>query len=138
MKILEWRICEKTMEKEFVANQIFNAALDVHRYLGPGLLESVYVYCLLEELKMRGLKVQTGIKLPLFYKNQNTGKEYIIDILVEDEIIIEVKSCEGLIHPVHEAQLLSYLRLSNKKLGFLINFNVPLIKNGFKRKVNNY
>jgi GxxExxY protein len=131
----------KNMEKEkyeYLANQVFNSALEVHKLLQPGLLESVYVYCLVEELKIRGIRVATNVKVPLYYKNRDTGKDFYIDILVEDEIVIEVKSCEGGIHPLHEAQILSYLKLANKKLGFLINFNVLLIKDGFRRKVNNY
>ncbi len=83
-------------------------------------------------------EVQYQFKTPLFYKGHYTGKEFFIDILVENEIVIEVKSCEEGMRPVHQAQLLSYLKLADKRLGFLINFNVTLIKDGFKRLVNNY
>lgn len=83
----------------------------------------------------RGLVVQKSVIVPLHYKSKPLNKDYIIDILVEDEIILELKSVEGLLK-VHEAQLISYLKLSNKRLGFLINFNVPLLKDGFKRFVN--
>jgi GxxExxY protein len=122
---------------EYLANQIFQAALEVHRNLGPGLLESVYEYALVKELEIRNIFVQYQVKVPLFYKGYETGKDFFIDILVENEIIIEVKSVEEM-HPVHQAQLLSYLKLADKRLGFLINFNVTLIKDGLKRMVNNY
>ncbi len=123
---------------EFLANQIFLGALEVHRNLGPGLLESVYVFSLIKELQLRNLPVEGNVKTPLFYKGIATGKEFFIDILVESEVIIEVKASEGGLHPVHKAQLLSYMKLANKKMGFLINFNVVLIKEGFKRLVNGY
>ena len=122
---------------EYLANQIFQAALEVHKNLGPGLLESVYEYALVKELQLRNIGVLYQVKVPLYYKGFDTGKEFFIDILVENEIVIEVKSVDSL-HPVHQAQLLSYLKLSDKKMGFLINFNVALIKDGFKRMVNNY
>jgi len=122
---------------EYFAKQIFQAALEVHKILGPGLLESVYVYALLKELQLRNIFAEYSVKVPLIYKGSDTNKEFFIDILVENEIIIEVKAVE-LLNPVHQAQLLSYLKLSEKKLGFLINFNVALIKDGFKRMVNNY
>ncbi len=122
---------------EYLANQIFSACLEVHKHLGPGLLESVYEYALLKEFEMRNIFVQRQVKVPLFYKGTNTGKEFFIDILVESEIILELKALEGIL-PVHEAQLISYLKLADKKMGFLINFNVPLLKNGFRRFVNNY
>jgi len=98
-------------------------------------LESVYVFALLKEFEIRNIQAVAKIGLPLIYKGFDTGKYYEIDLLIEDEIVIEVKSVDAL-HPVHEAQLLSYLKLTDKRLGFLINFNVTLIKGGFKRKVN--
>ena len=123
---------------EQLATQIFHASLEVHKTLGPGLLESVYEFALIKELQLRDIQIQYQVKTPLFYKGHSTGKEFFVDILVENEIVIEVKSCEEGLRPVHQAQLLSYLKLSNKRLGFLINFNVVLIKGGFKRLVNNY
>jgi GxxExxY protein len=123
---------------EYIATQVFQASLEVHKILGPGLLESVYEFALVKELQLRDIFVQYQVKTPLFYKGHDTNKEFFIDILVENEIVIEVKSCEDGIRPVHQAQLLSYLKLSDKRLGFLINFNVTLIKDGFKRLVNNY
>jgi GxxExxY protein len=128
------------MEKErfeYLATQVFKAALEVHKTLGPGLLESVYEFSLIKELQIRGINFQSQTRVPLFYKGYETSKEFFIDILIEDEIIVELKAAEA-IAPVHQAQLLSYLKLANKKMGFLINFNVPLLKDGFKRMVNNY
>ena len=123
---------------EYLATQIFPASLEVHRTLGPGLLESVYEYSLVKELQLRNIEVLYQVKVPLIYKGYDTGKEFFLDILVEKEIVIEVKSCEEGMRAVHQAQLLSYLKLSDKRLGFLINFNVALLKDGFKRMVNNY
>jgi GxxExxY protein len=113
------------------------ASLEVHKELGPGLLESVYEYVLLVEFNIRNIFVQRQVLVPLFYKRLPTGKEFFIDMLIENEIIIELKAIEGIL-PVHEAQIFSYLKLADKRMGFLINFNVPLIKNGFRRFVNNY
>ena len=112
---------------EHIAKQIVNSAYEVHRELGPGLLESVYEVCLYDELKNNNLYVEKQVKLPVMYKGKPMNKEFIIDLLVEKTVIIELKSCEVLL-PVHEVQLLTYLRLSNIHLGFLINFNVSLIK----------
>ena len=92
----------------------------------------------MKEFQLRNINVQKGVKVPLFYKGFDLGKDLFIDILVENEIILELKACDPGMHPIHQAQLLTYLRLSDKKLGFLINFNVVLLKNGFKRLVNNY
>lgn len=103
--------------------------------MGPGLLEAVYHHCMLSELRSRGIRVDTLVTVPLYYDGKLLDKEYIIDLLVEEEIILELKSVEGLL-PVHEAQLISYLRLADRRLGFLINFNVPLLKDGFRRFVN--
>jgi GxxExxY protein len=115
---------------------ILKASISVHKEMGPGLLESVYQYCLLKELDERGLHIKTLLQVPLNYKGHLLNKDYFIDILVEDEIILELKAVEGIL-PVHEAQLLSYLKLANKRLGLLINFNVVLLKDGFRRMVNN-
>lgn len=116
---------------------ILDSALRVHREIGPGLLESVYQECLILELRNRGIKVEREVQVRLQYLNTPIDKEYRIDLLVEDEVILELKSVEAILK-VHEAQVVSYLRLSKKRLGFLINFNVPLIKDGFKRFVNNF
>jgi GxxExxY protein len=120
-----------------LANQIVDACFHVHKELGPGLLESAYQYALLKELELRGILAQYQVQVKLFYKGYDTGKYYAIDILVENEIVIEIK-CADIIHPVYTAQIISYLKLSQKKLGFLVNFHVPLIKDGIKRFVNNF
>lgn len=116
---------------------ILDAAITVHREIGPGLLESIYQECLVLELRKRGIKVEREVYVQLHYQNEPIDKEYRIDVLVENEIIVELKSVEAILK-VHEAQVVSYLRLSNKRLGLLINFNVPLLKQGFKRFVNNF
>jgi GxxExxY protein len=109
----------------------------VHRNLGPGLLESVYEVCLCKELNLRDINLQRQISLPVEYKNEKLDADFRIDVLVENEIIIELKAVEFLL-PVHEAQLLTYLKLADRRLGFLINFNVPKLVDGFKRRVNNF
>jgi GxxExxY protein len=124
-------------EIEKIGKQIVDAAFEVHSELGPGLLESVYEICLVEELKERGLTVERQVKLPVVYKDKILQKDFIIDILVEKCIIIELKAVEMLL-PVHEVQTLTYMKLADMKLGYLINFNVPLIKQGIKRKINGY
>ncbi len=114
---------------------VLDAAMTVHREMGPGLLESVYHHCMLYELRSRDVSIQSNVSVPLVYKNNNLEKEYVVDLQVENEIQIELKAVETIL-PVHQAQLLSYLRLTNKRLGLLINFNVPLLKHGFHRIVN--
>ena len=116
---------------------ILDACIEVHREMGPGLLESVYEQCLMKELELRKIKAQNQVTIPLFYKGFELSKEFKIDVLVENEIVVEIKSVEVML-PVFEAQIISYLKLTNKKLGFLVNFNVPLLKNGFRRFVNNF
>ena len=126
----------KTREElDHLTGAILDASISVHREMGPGLLESVYHTCLEEELYQRNIAVQSMVPIPLIYKGKILDKDYVIDLLIEEEIIIELKSVEGIL-PVHKAQLISYLKLANKKLGLLINFNTPLLKNGFHRFVN--
>jgi GxxExxY protein len=122
---------------EEIGRKVVQASYEVHKELGPGLLESVYEICLVEELQSLNLKVERQVKLPVNFKGKVLDKEFIIDLLVEDSIIIELKAVEVLL-PVHEVQLVTYMKLADIRLGFLINFNVPLIKQGIKRKVNNY
>ncbi len=124
-------------EIEKVGKQIVDAAFEVHSELGPGLLESVYEICLVEELQRRGLLVERQVKLPVIYKGKELQKDFFIDILVEKEIVVELKAVEVLL-PVHEVQTLTYMKLADMRLGYLINFNVPLIKQGIKRKINGY
>jgi GxxExxY protein len=122
---------------ESIAKFVVNASYRVHKELGPGLLESVYGFCLAEELKLNDINAEQEVVLPLYYRGNRLFKDFRIDILVENVIIIEIKAVEILL-PVHTAQLISYLKLSNKRLGFLINFNVPVFKEGIHRYVNNY
>lgn len=112
-----------------------NSTVAVHRALGPGLLESAYEACLAYELRARDLFVETQVALPVTYREQRLDIGYRIDILVEQSLVLEIKAVETLA-PIHRAQLLSYLKLSDKRLGLLINFNVPLIKSGIVRMVN--
>lgn len=125
------------MEIEAVAKEIVDAAVKVHRALGPGLLESAYQACLTHELRHRGLEVSTELLLPVIYETEKIDAGYRIDMLVENCIIIENKAVDQLL-PVHEAQLITYLKLSDVRMGFLLNWNVRLIKNGIKRMVNQY
>ncbi len=118
-----------------VSGVIVNAAMKVHTVLGPGLLESAYQVCLAQELRNRGLRVETQVGLPVIYEGEKLDLGYRIDLLVENLVIIEIKSVDA-IHPVHEAQLLSYLRLSGKNVGLLINFHVARLKDGITRMVD--
>ncbi len=115
-----------------LTGKIIGAAIEVHRALGPGLLESAYEACLTYELRLRGLKVESQKPLPLIYKNVMLECGYRLDIVVENQVIIEIKTVNS-IAPIHEAQLLSYLKLSNCKIGLLINFNVIVLIDGIRR-----
>lgn len=117
--------------------RILDACIEVHKYLGPGLLESVYVFALLKELELREILAEPYVKIPLYYKGHDTGKFYEADILIEKEIVFEAKAVE-IMHAVYEAQIISYLKLTDKKLGYLVNFNVVRLKDGFRRFVNNF
>ena len=123
--------------RDIITGEILDACIEVHKNLGPGLLESTYEICLLKEFELRGIKAINQIKLPIEYKGFALDQDYRIDILVEDEFILELKSVETLL-PIHKAQLITYLKLADKRLGFLINFNVPLLKNGFQRVIQGY
>lgn len=118
-----------------LTEKVIAAAIDVHRELGPGLLESVYQHCLCEELRIRGISFVPQAKLPIIYKENLLEKTFIIDILVEDKLVVELKAVE-IILPVHEVQLVTYLKLSGHKLGLLINFNEPILKQGIRRRIN--
>ena len=126
---------ERLEQLNKISEAIIGAAIEVHKFLGPGLLESVYEICLVEEMEQRGLKVQRQVKLPLYYKGQLTDKYFIIDLLAEKEIVLELKSVNWMPH-VYEHQLMTYLKLTNKNLGLLINFNVPRLIDGIKRRLN--
>ena len=118
-----------------VTSGIIGAAIDVHRALGPGLLESAYEACLAYELIQREMKVEQQKPLPLIYRDVQLDCGYRIDLLVDDAVIVEIKSVDSLA-PIHQAQLLSYLKLSGCEVGLLINFNVKLLKQGIARMVN--
>lgn len=123
------------MDVNQVSGAIVNAAMKVHSALGPGLLESAYEACLLHELRHLGLKVEAQRSLPVAYDGIKIDVGYRVDLLVEDAVIVELKAVDTLL-PIHQAQLLSYLKLSGKRVGLLINFNVRHLKNGLKRMVN--
>ena len=130
------RIDQRPKSLNAISGEIVDAAMKVHSALGPRLLESAYLACLAHELRSRSLAVEVQKPLPVSYEGLRIEVGYRIDLLVEDAIIVELKVASKL-HPVHEAQLLSYLRLSNRKLGLLINFHVTQLKDGIKRIVNN-
>ncbi|MCJ7542085.1 MAG: GxxExxY protein [Desulfobacterales bacterium] len=121
---------------ESTARQIVHSAIKVHKALGPGLLESVYQKCLAYELEKAGFRVACEIPLPVKYEDVVIEAGFRIDMLVNDFVIVENKAVENIL-PIHEAQLLTYLKLSNLNLGFLLNWNVTLMKDGIKRMVNN-
>ena len=117
-----------------LSDQIIGAAIEVHRELGPGLLESAYQACLVHELSLRGICFVSQLELPLSYKGVQLDVGYRLDLLVEDKIIVELKAVER-VTPIHEAQLLTYLRLLKKPVGLLLNFSVPVLKDGIIRRV---
>jgi GxxExxY protein len=120
--------------EQALTREIISAAIEVHRALGPGLLESAYQACLCHELQLRNLDIVQQVDLPVTYKGVKLNCGYRIDLIVSDRVIVELKSVQEIL-PVHEAQLLTYLRLAKKRVGLLINFNVAVLKNGIKRRV---
>jgi GxxExxY protein len=128
------RVLDK-VEINILSGKILDAAIEVHRTLGPGLLESVYEECLYYELRTKEINVERQCPISIVYKGQKLNKEFIIDLFAENEIIIELKTVDKLL-PINEAQLLTYLKLAGKKLGLLINFNDTLLKDGYKRLLN--
>jgi len=120
-----------------ITESIISAAIAVHRELGPGLLESAYEACLVYELIQHGLSVERRKSVPVTYRGVKIDCGYRIDLLVEDKVVVELKAVERL-EPIHEAQLLSYLKLSGYQIGLLINFNVRMLKQGIRRLVNNF
>ncbi len=125
------------MELNQISGKIIECSIKVHRALGPGMLESAYEACLLYELHKAGFKAEKQVTLPIIYDGVKIDAGYRIDLMVENEVIVELKAVDKL-HPVHKAQLLSYLKLSDKRLGLLINFNVKLLMDGVQRVVNNF
>ena len=117
---------------EALVLKVIEAAIRVHKQLGPGLLESVYVKCLVRALRKMGLKVKTEVTLPVKYDDLTIDEGYRLDLLVEDELIVECKAVEEL-HPVHKVQFLTYMKLAGKRLALLLNFNLPLMKGGIHR-----
>jgi GxxExxY protein len=126
---------EPAPELERVMREIVDSAISVHRALGPGLLESVYERCLAYELKIRGLAVAQQVPAPIRYKDLVVEAGLRMDMLVSDGIIVEIKAVERLL-PLHEAQLLTYLKVTRKQIGLLINFNTPPLRDGLRRLIN--
>ena len=120
-----------------ITGKAIGAAIEVHRHLGPGLLEKAYRDCLSEELRIRGIRHYKELKIKVDYKGYVLEKGYSIDILVENSVVLELKAVDVLA-PIHEAQLITYLRMGGWKVGLLINFNVEVLKNGIRRKVLNF
>ncbi|MEE8387793.1 MAG: GxxExxY protein [Acidiferrobacterales bacterium] len=125
------------MELNDITESIIGAAIDVHKEIGPGLLESIYQKCLVHELKLRGLNIETEVSIPIQYKDLELKDACRADMLVENKVIVELKAVDNM-HSVYTAQLLSYLKMSSLSLGLLINFNVSRLAEGVKRVVNNY
>ena len=123
------------MDINDLTRKVIGAAIEVHKSLGPGLLESAYEACLCHELELQELPFERQRELPIHYKGLNLDSGYRLDIVVENRLILELKSCESLL-PIHEAQLLTYLKLTGIKVGLLINFNVPVLRDGIKRMAN--
>jgi GxxExxY protein len=119
---------------EALTKGIIGAAIEVHRQLGPGLLESVYENCMCEELRLRDIPFRAQIELPVIYKGRNTGGIYRLDLIVANEVVVELKAVERLLN-VHGAQLLTYLKLTGKHVGLIINFNVSILQRGIMRRV---
>ena len=128
---------EQKIKRDDGTRPILDSIFEVYQQLGPGLLESVYEEALMIELTSRGIKAQRQVPVRATYKGKDLGMDFIMDILVEDKIVLELKSVDEL-HPVHYKQLLTYLKLADKRLGFLVNFNESILKNGLKRVVNNF
>ena len=125
------------MELNQLTSKIIGAAIEVHKILGPGLLESTYEECLCHELELRGLHFARQRELPIVYKERTLDAGYRLDIVVEGAVVLELKSCDA-IEPIHRAQLITYLRLSGLQVGLLLNFNVPVMKDGIVRIVNEF
>lgn len=126
---------EYVNELNRISGIVLDCSIEVHRVLGPGLLESVYEICLLKEIRARGLKAENQVPLHVIYKNEVIDKQFSVDILVEDKVLVELKTVEKFL-PIHKAQTITYLRLSGKNLGLMINFNVSLLVQGFERVLN--
>ena len=118
-----------------VSKEIIGAAIEVHKTIGPGLLESAYEACMCHELMLRKIKFKAQLPIPVIYKQERLDCGYRLDLLVEDSVIVELKACER-IESIHKAQLMTYLKLMDRQLGLIMNFNVPLMRDGIQRVVN--
>ncbi len=125
------------MNENEMTERIIGCAIDVHRVLGPGLLESMYEECMVVELQLRGLPYERQKSVPVVYKGHVVAGNFRIDLLAGKLVVVELKTVDALL-PVHEAQLLTYLRLTDCRVGLLFNFNVPVLKDGIRRMVNNF
>ncbi len=126
-----------TQDLNQLSNQVIGLSIDVHKELGPGLLESVYEDCLCYELKSSKIRFERQKYFPIIYKNTQIANGFRLDIVIENSLLLELKTVEKIL-PIHEAQILTYMKLSEITLGLIINFNVPILKNGIKRIVNNF
>ena len=136
-EIAEHAEMEEKINLDLITRRIIGAAIEVHRHLGPGLLESAYQTCLAFELRQLGRKVEEQKPLPVMYKDVKLDCGYRLDLVIDDAVVAEIKAVERLM-PIHDAQLLSYLRLSKRRVGLLINFHVQMLKDGLKRIVNEF
>lgn len=127
----------ETQRENLLTGLIIGCAIEVHRELGPGLLESAYEQCLCHELSLQGAAFERQVSLPVVYKDIKLDCGYLMDVVVEGEIVVELKTVEKIL-PIHEAQLLTYLKLYHRPVGLLVNFNVPVLRNGIKRIVNQF
>lgn len=133
LKVAKLTVVAENIEQ--IASQIIDSVFKVHNYFGSGLLESIYEKALCKEFDKRKISYARQVPIPVFYDGEELGEGFRADIVIEKSVLVELKACEKLL-PVHRAQTLSYMRLANKPLGFLINFNVPVIKNGIVRIIN--
>ena len=133
-KELSFKTHSAILDVNKTTESIIGAAIEVHRHLGPGLLESAYEECLCGELSLRGIPFTRQVILPVIYKSKKLDLGYRIDLLVNDEVVVELKTVESIL-PIHEAQTLTYMRLGGWQVGLILNFNVTILKNGIKRLV---
>jgi len=131
---LNFKTSSEILDVNKTTESIIGAAIEVHRHLGPGLLESAYEECLCEELSIRKIPFKRQIALPVSYKSKKLDIGYRVDLLVKDEVVVELKTVESIL-PIHEAQTLTYMRLGDWQVGLILNFNVTVLKNGIKRLV---
>jgi GxxExxY protein len=132
---LNFKTRSEILDVNKTTESIIGAAIEVHRHLGPGLLESAYEECLCEELSIRKIPFKRQIALPVSYKSKKLDIGYRVDLLVKDEVVVELKTVESIL-PIHEAQTLTYMRLGGWQVGLILNFNVTILKNGIKRLVH--